>query len=111
MPSQKDTETSASAESVKPATPTTPTPAVAPAATATTSKPSVSINPATGAQFKDDCIVLVLGPKGTVHPMIDPKNPAGIRVFENANEALGQIESSKVASTRPFAIIALKGIF
>lgn len=99
------------AQSVKPATPATPTPSAAPAAVDTTSKPSVSINPATGIQFRDDCVVLVLGPKGTVHPMIDPKNPAGIRVFENANEAMGQIESSKVASTRPFAIIALKGLF
>lgn len=117
MPSQKDMETSASVESAKPATPPTHTSSVTPAAGATTSKPAPSapsapsINPATGVQFKDDCIVLILGPKGTVHPMIDPKSPTGVRVFEDAEAALAQVSASKVASSRPFAIIALKGLF
>lgn len=107
-------ETSASVESAKPATPPTHTSSVTPAAGATTSKPAPSapsINPATGVQFKDDCIVLILGPKGTVHPMIDPKSPTGVRVFEDAEAALAQVSASKVASSRPFAIIALKGLF
>lgn len=116
MPSQKDMETSAPITpepSAKPATPATPTAPAAPAATATTSPstPSATVNPETGIQFKDECIVLVLGPKGTVHPMVQPANPAGVRIFESADAAISEVMTSRVASTRPFAVVALKGLF
>lgn len=109
-------ETSVIPESAKPATPPTPTASAKPAdkTTSSSSAPSASapsINPATGVAFKEDCIVLVLGPQGTVHPMVAPKNPSGIRVFENSDAALSEVMASKIVSKRPFAIVALKGLF
>jgi len=110
MPSQKDMETSAlpkAPESVKPATPATPTAPVQPAAPATTSSVAPSAD-----KFRDDCIVLILSPKGTVHPMVNkPGGAPGARIFENSDAAVSEVLSNKIASTNPFAIIPLKGLF
>lgn len=113
MPSQKDMETSAAipAESVKPATPTTPMPSAPPVVGATTSKSSSSTPPPVTEKFQDHCIVLILSPRGSVHPMIDLNNPAGVRIFDNPDVAVTEVMSSKVASANPFAVIPLKGLF
>lgn len=43
--------------------------------------------------------------------MIDPKSPVGARIFENPDAAVSEIMSSKAVSSRPFAVVPLKGLF
>lgn len=113
MPSQKDMETSTSIQPATPAPQPTPTTNAAPAVVATTSNSSLSPapKPTKAESFREECIVLVLSPRGTVHPMIDPKAPAGVKVYSDADMATAAVMESKLVNSLPFAVIPLKGLF
>ena len=110
---------SGSSPAAKPANHPTPTSPAPSAVEPTTSKSggliqSAPVNSAPLAlkdPFREECIVLILSPKNTVHPVVHPTNPAGIRVFESAEAASSEVLSSKTLSKFRFTVLPLKGLF
>jgi len=101
----------------KPVNQTTPTSPAPNAAGNTSSKSSGLVGPAgpPPAQlpepFRDECIVLILSPKNTVHPVVHPTNNNSVRIFENAESAASEVLGSKTLSKYRFAVLPLKGLF
>lgn len=118
MPSQNDI---ASSQPATPANPPTPTSNAKPAAPASTPKPPATAPLPTVApsqlrsKFTSECIILARLPNGTVYPVIySPservKHPAGVRVFDDAEAAIVEMSSGKLASLN-CAIVPLKDLF
>jgi hypothetical protein len=105
MPSQNDIKNSSpSAAPVQSATRPTPTAPAKPAATATTSSAS---------RFREgECILLVLSPTGTVHPVVNkPGGAGGVRIFESAEAAAVEQQTNPRLVNFQFAILPLKDLF
>lgn len=126
MPSQNDIKNSAPSTPAPSATPTTPTVSAPSAATATTSNASPSgqlkkidavlaqaNRKAPGVKFTaQECVLLVLTPMGTIHPVVNkPGGPVGVRVFDDAEEAMAEHSSNPRISALPFAVVGLKDLF
>lgn len=101
MENPKPQPTSPSTLVVKAANPPTSTSVAPPAAPVSTSKPSA---------FKDECIILVLSPKKTVHPFVKP-GASGVHIFDNSELAQVEMLSNKVLQSHPSAIVPLKDLF
>lgn len=109
---------SESSPAVKPVNPTTPTPNVASAAGNTSSKstglvqsPAGSAPTAPAEPFREECIVLILSPRNTVHPVVHPMNNNSVRLFETAEAAASEVLGSKTLSKYRFAVLPLRGLF
>lgn len=61
--------------------------------------------------FADECVVLILSPRNSVHLVVTPTNPNQARIFANAEEAAGEVMGSKTLSKYPFTVIPLRGAF
>lgn len=107
MENQKPQQPSAQSTPVKSAPQTTPTVNAPSAAIATTlsAEQSVPESPVglsaqpVNKRPKEECIILVKAPNGTVHPLVNPPGqPAGCRVFDTAELAvLEQTTNTKLA--------------
>ena len=98
---QKQQPTPSPTPAAPTANPHTSTSSAKAAAVDTTSKQSV---------FRDECIVLVLSPRKTVHPVIDGTTQK-VRIFDNAELASVEILGSKILQSHPSAVIPLKDLF
>lgn len=83
------------------ANPSTSTSNAKAAAVATTSKQS---------GFRDECIILVLSPKRTVHPFVK-SGEGGVHIFDNQELASVEMLSNKILRSHPSAIVPLKDLF
>lgn len=92
-------------------------PTVAPSAPTadsnTTSKSSLSVQNPSNPFKGSECIILVLAPNKTVHPVINKPGSgnAGIRIFDTPELAALELMNNKVLMSHPSAIIPLKEFF
>lgn len=73
------------------------------------SNPQNPLNPFKGSE----CIILVLAPNKTVHPVINKpgSGAAGIRIFDTPELASLELMNNKVLMSNPSAIVPLKEFF
>jgi len=100
MPSQQDIAATAATQTAQTAQSAKPIPPAPPA------------QPAAQPRFTEECIILVLSPRGTVHPFVDktPGKP-GVRIFNTAELAALELQTNVLLSSHPAAIVSLKELF
>lgn len=112
MENQKQQQPSAQPASAKSANPTTPTPNApsVPAPTSSNVEPAIPVGlPASNPRKpKEECIILVKAPNGTVHPMVNPPGTVpGCRVFDTAELAILEQTTNQKLAKLPSIVVPI----